>query len=255
MSSSSEKPKFNLKLNLVKIQEKRSYTNFKIRNSEKMGFLDVQGRKVGMPVIHSFQSNQSGSAKVSELVEHTRWPTIGFPRAEQYASQPKYMLSTMAKESSPNTFTFRDEHFTPLEYFQTAMEQPKKAPERRNLPGLSGGHRGDRKPMVFESQQLWMSPEGEVIPNSGFSIKKHIWYEGAHQDKASGEQFNVFKMRVSKRPSSVNIDYMDRSNVTGPGGRHRSTHHVFVALGPDSQYHSAKTRKGLMAKLAGTPED
>jgi hypothetical protein len=160
----------------------------------------------------------------------------------------KYSLSVQAQQQGrTNVFSFRDEHVAPMEYFDQAKHQPLKAPGRRNQPGLSGGVRGDQEPLKFRTKQLWTTDKGHVIPNSGFEIRKKIWYEG-NREHDGGPKYDLFKMRVSKQPSQVAIDHHG-SHASGPGGGGRKKHHLFVGVtgeGDSKRVVTSRTRQGII---------
>jgi hypothetical protein len=245
---SSEK-KFSFKLNLDGPRAPApaaTYENFRLARSGAMGEIDAG--KIGMPVTHAFESNHGHDIGISEVIEHTQWPQHKFPPKTEFARRPKYELPTQAVPTGHgNTFEVGDQHHAPREFLEFAKQQPKKPFERRNLPGLTGDRRGEREPLKFKTKQVWVSDQGVTIPNSGFEIRKKVWFEGQRTHVESGEKFDLFKMRVSKTPSAVAIDFNDRRYASGAGGRHRSKHHVFIGIGADNNIRTAKRREDLIA--------
>ena len=232
---SSEKKPLGLNLSGLK---PATYANVRITRSEPMGIMD--GGRIGMPVGHAFDS--SGRGDIREVIH--RLPTPGLD-----IDPPKYDKSVQGRQAGPGTFTFRDEHAVPLNYLDQAKLQPNKPLARQNQPGASGGVRGSKEPLELNTKQVWTTDKGATIPNSGFEIRKKIWFEGQKQHPDSGDRFDLFKMRVTKEPKAVAIDFHGTSHNTGPGGGHTKKHHLFVGVvgeGEDRRVVTAKTRQGVM---------
>jgi hypothetical protein len=247
---SSEKPKtggpgLGLKLPSLPSSTPTTYESVRMTRSEPMGNFE---RGIGMPVGHVFESEGGGeSRRIREVIEK-----VPMPGQHMNMHPLKYDLGVDATRQGGRTFAFRDEHVAPLDYFDQAKQQPLKPEGRRNQAGVSGGVRGDREPLKFKTRQVWTSDLGATIPHSGFEIGKKIWYEGQRQHPEGGSQFEMFKMRVTKEPKAVSINFQGSTHDVGPGGGGKKKHHLFVGVvgeGESRRIVTAKTRQGLIDKF------